>query len=118
MELDWCFNAASIGLKDERKLAFAYIFIQYARKVNLSLEEDSYPKGFRYLIPRSVIDKFDIEFYNKKKWKASYLTFLKVLIKKYLLERTSLGVLGIKLIVNKDLGVLVKVRTVPILGLL
>lgn len=90
--IDWCFNCAMSALekKDDKKKAFAWIFIQYARiaqeriKKHIHYEISDYTCIIK--IDHDVFEEWDIPFFKKEKATARYYEFLTPIFEEHFLN--------------------------------
>lgn len=89
--IDWCYNCASSFLerKGDKKNAFAYIFIQYARLANDRIKKHIHYDIKEYEITikmdNDIFIEWDLPFFKSKKRKASYYEFLTPLFEEHIL---------------------------------
>ena len=73
--IDWCFNCASIGMKDVKKLMFTYIFVNYVRTLgegSYSFFENGIGDSFIFSFKPGFLKDWDNVAINKSKNKKSY----------------------------------------------
>ena len=89
---DWCFNCAMgvLEKKNDKKKAFAWIFIQYARIVQEMVKKHThYTIGDYTCIIKMDSDIFvewDIPFFKKEKTTARYYEFLTPMFEEHFLN--------------------------------
>lgn len=83
--IDWCFNCASIGMKNVKRLMFTYIFIQYVRMI----PKNSYgffssgmdgDKSITFMFKPKFLEEWDNVAINKGKYsKGNYKGLVRIL---------------------------------------
>ena len=83
--IDWCFNCASIGMKNVKKLMFTYIFLQYVRMIpkksygffSSGMDDN---KSITFMFKPGFLKEWDNVAINKdKKKKSNYEGLVRIL---------------------------------------